>query len=52
VEYWREYRRLKVSTLTHDQYLAEPTHITDWLIAIDGMEAEVRSEKERDAIRG
>lgn len=37
--------------MTHEQYLAEPARVVDWLLAVRHVEAEVRAEAQEKANR-
>lgn len=40
---WEEFRyRRLFPALTHDQYLDEPSETVDWMLAIDGVLADLR----------
>jgi hypothetical protein len=44
-EQWTEFRYRSLFGLTHAQYESEPAETVDWLLAIDGVVAEVKAEK-------
>jgi len=38
---WREYRFRKAFGCSHEEFLDQPTRITDWLLALDNLHQEL-----------
>lgn len=38
---WREYQFRSKFSITHEQYLDEPIHVIEWMIALDNLNSEL-----------